>query len=320
MDVPNGVHIIETNTGDKNLFLTILELEDGLLLIDTGEKRHPQEAILPFMESIGRSPEQIRLIVNSHADVDHFGGNHAMRMAAPGALFACHNLDRRWIASRERTMAEHYNRFAREHGVFYDEDIQDWLSGAMGPDVPVALGLSGGERFELAGGRDLLVLHTPGHTPGHLSFWDESTRTAIIADAILGEAVPDASGQPQSPPPYYTPQSYLSSIQTLESLAPQHLLTCHYPAMHGEAVGEFLAQSRAWVTSCDQALRDALQEAESPLRLSELIDLLDGRLGPYPFKLAFKYTIAGHADQLVSLGLAERLRVDGLVAWQWLGE
>ena len=141
MYIPKGVHIVETTTGDKHLFLYILELEDGLLLFDTGEKHHPQEAILPFMAANGLSTERIRLIVNSHADVDHFGGNHAMRAAAPGAIFACHNLDRRWIASRERTMAEHYNRYARDHGVFYDEDTQDWLREAMGPDVPIALGL-----------------------------------------------------------------------------------------------------------------------------------------------------------------------------------
>jgi glyoxylase-like metal-dependent hydrolase (beta-lactamase superfamily II) len=41
----------------------------------------------------------------------------------------------------------------------------------------------------LAGGEPLTVLHTPGHSPDHLVFWHETTRTAFTGDLV----VPDSS-------------------------------------------------------------------------------------------------------------------------------
>ncbi|MDP7219174.1 MAG: MBL fold metallo-hydrolase [Anaerolineales bacterium] len=317
MEIVDGIHRIETETGGKHLFLYVLELADGLLLIDTGESHHPEEAIFPFLEAHNWAPTDLRWVFITHADVDHFGGNHIIRAAAPQATFACHNQDRGWVGSRERTLAEHYNRYKTRYGVSYPDEVQDWLRSAMGPDVPVELGFVGGENIEIKDGRELVVLHTPGHTPGHLSFWDATTRTAIIGDAVLGDAVREANGRPQSPPPYYTPQSYLSSIQTLQALQPARLLTCHYPCMEGEAVAEFLDQSRAWAMTCDQTVRDCLQSGGAPVTLARLIDQVDERLGPYPFKLAFKYTLTGHAENLVSARQASVTKKGNILAWEW---
>jgi glyoxylase-like metal-dependent hydrolase (beta-lactamase superfamily II) len=36
-----------------------------------------------------------------------------------------------------------------------------------------------------AGGEPLMVLHTPGHSPDHLAFWHEATRTAFTGDLIV---------------------------------------------------------------------------------------------------------------------------------------
>ena len=50
--------------------------------------------ILPFLG--GRQPD---LVLNTHADVDHFGGNAAMREAAPRACSCAQRLDAAWIES-----------------------------------------------------------------------------------------------------------------------------------------------------------------------------------------------------------------------------
>jgi hydroxyacylglutathione hydrolase len=49
----------------------------------------------------------------------------------------------------------------------------------VGPPHPVARALSEGD--EVAG---FSVLETPGHTPGHLSFWRESDRVLIAGDVL----------------------------------------------------------------------------------------------------------------------------------------
>ena len=190
MEIVDGIHRIETETGGKHLFLYVLELADGLLLIDTGESHHPEEAIFPFLEAHNWAPTDLRWVFITHADVDHFGGNHIIRAAAPQATFACHNQDRGWVGSRERTLAEHYNRYKTRYGVSYPDEVQDWLRSAMGPDVPVELGFVGGENIEIKDGRELVVLHTPGHTPGHLVILINSLgeKAMIMGDVLHSKA------------------------------------------------------------------------------------------------------------------------------------
>jgi hydroxyacylglutathione hydrolase len=50
----------------------------------------------------------------------------------------------------------------------------------VGPPHPVARALSEGD--EVAG---FTVLETPGHTPGHLSYWREHDRVLIVGDVLV---------------------------------------------------------------------------------------------------------------------------------------
>ena len=49
--------------------------------------------------------------------------------------------------------------------------------------VPVVTELSDGQLLDVAGG--LRVVHTPGHTPGHVSLLHEPTGVLITGDAIF---------------------------------------------------------------------------------------------------------------------------------------
>jgi hydroxyacylglutathione hydrolase len=50
----------------------------------------------------------------------------------------------------------------------------------VGPPHPVARALSEGD--EVAG---FIVLETPGHTPGHVSYWRERDRVMIVGDVLV---------------------------------------------------------------------------------------------------------------------------------------
>lgn len=85
-------------------------------------------------------------------------------------------------------------------------------------------------------------LHTPGHSPGHVSFWRESDRALIAGDAFISTRqesayavamqVPELHG----PPMYFTPdwRSAHRSVEDLAELAPDLAVTGHGPALHGE--------------------------------------------------------------------------------------
>lgn len=84
-------------------------------------------------------------------------------------------------------------------------------------------------------------LHTPGHSPGHVSLWREADRMLIAGDAFVTtkqESVYSAVTQKpemHGPPMYFTPDwnNARRSVQTLASLAPETVVTGHGQAMRG---------------------------------------------------------------------------------------
>lgn len=84
-------------------------------------------------------------------------------------------------------------------------------------------------------------MHTPGHTPGHVSLWRESDRTVIAGDAFITTGQESAYEilvqRPEmlGPPRYFTPdwQAAHRSVQTLAALNPDLVVTGHGPALQG---------------------------------------------------------------------------------------
>ncbi|MFP4438740.1 MAG: MBL fold metallo-hydrolase [Chloroflexaceae bacterium] len=85
-------------------------------------------------------------------------------------------------------------------------------------------------------------LHTPGHTPGHISLWRAADRTLIAGDAFITtrqeSAFAVALQQPElhGPPMYYTTDwdAAQHSVERLASLEPELVITGHGPALQGE--------------------------------------------------------------------------------------
>lgn len=298
MEVAPGIHRIESVLGPRPFSQYLLRDERSLLL-DTGVKETPAEVILPFLD--GLEPD---LVLNSHADVDHYGGNAALKKAAPRALFLAHGLDVHWIESADAIMRERYGWYA-EHGLAYDPDVFAWLRDAIGPDTPVDMHLRGGERIRLGPRLTVEVLHLPGHTSGHVGLWDPASRTAIVIDAVMGRGLLDMDGNVIHPPPYFDVQEYLGSARALQALAPRRLLTAHYDVMEGEQVDRFLADTVAFVEDAGQIVADALAEA-GELSLPEILALADPQLGPFtsmPNELAG--SLRAHLRELVRQGRAQ---------------
>jgi glyoxylase-like metal-dependent hydrolase (beta-lactamase superfamily II) len=114
--------------------------------IDPGDQ--PDE-ILAMARDMGVT---IRVIANSHAHVDHILGVRGVQ-AATGARFYMHDSERPIAAQAARTAL-----------MFTGQEVEP-------PPDPDAL-LSDGDELDLAGVK-LRVIHTPGHTPGSLSFYTE---------------------------------------------------------------------------------------------------------------------------------------------------
>jgi glyoxylase-like metal-dependent hydrolase (beta-lactamase superfamily II) len=85
-------------------------------------------------------------------------------------------------------------------------------------------------------------VHTPGHTPGHVSLWRESDRTIIAGDAFITTkqesafAVMLQKAELHGPPMYYTSdwENARKSVVQLAALEPEFVITGHGLPLWGE--------------------------------------------------------------------------------------
>ena len=134
-------------------------------------------------------PGDVRRIIVSHGHVDHVGGLPELLRAMPAEV-AVHPLDRAAVAScREHvvTSTVRLNAFFRRAGV--DAARRGELL-KMSPyrwtareDVPVGLALEDGDELD-----GLRILHTPGHSPGHVCIGVGNV--LLSGDHILSQTLP----------------------------------------------------------------------------------------------------------------------------------
>jgi glyoxylase-like metal-dependent hydrolase (beta-lactamase superfamily II) len=297
IEVRPGIHRIESVLGPRP-FSQYLLRDGRSLLVDTGTCETPRDVILPFLD--GLQPDYVLL---THADVDHFGGNAALRAAAPRALFLAHRLDAPWIESSELILRERYGWYDA-HGLSYDPDTMAWLRNALGPEVPLDVLLTGDETIRLGDALSVQVLHIPGHSPGHVGLWEPRSRTAIVTDAVLARGLLDMAGHVIHPPSYFDLDTYLETVRRLQSLRPEVLLTAHYDVIEGAAVDAFLEASLAFADDAEAVVKRELAAADT-IDLATLLERADPELGPFTSMAnELAAPLRAHLRRLVREGLA----------------
>ena len=311
------IHVIESALGERLVRQFLLTGDEGTLLIDTGLHSTPLEHIAPYVERIGLEPSQVRYVVTTHADFDHQGGNLAARKLFPRAVFLCHHLDRGLIESTDRLIGERYGEFRFDHGIEDAPETTAWIRSVSRSETPIDIALENEARLRLGLDWVVQVLHTPGHSLGHLSIWDRQNRTAIIADAALWSYLPTRDGRPAFPPTYRYVRAYRQTITRLQALKPFHLLTSHYPLKSGAEVDTFFEESLDFVNRFEEEVYREIAGSGSALSARDLIERLSPSLGAWPLSAAqcLIYPLIGHLENLEKLGLVEARRDRSVVTW-----
>ncbi|MFC1920414.1 MBL fold metallo-hydrolase [Chloroflexota bacterium] len=151
----------------------ILIVEEEITLVDTGLKGSSPQ-IIDFINQLGRSPEEISLIILTHNHPDHIGGLEELRQFTPTKI-AIHKADNDTGSGRPNP-----GGFGR---IFPLRVLISVVHSAFATRFGDAnIELSGGEILKPLGG--LEVIHTPGHTPGSISLYSAKNRLMIVGDAI----------------------------------------------------------------------------------------------------------------------------------------
>lgn len=299
MEIYKGVHQISSVYGGRHLF-QYLFVADRTVLVDSGVAETPVNCVYPYMDKLGLDPGQLSLVITTHPDMDHQGGNAAIRKETPSALIACGEADRRMVEDPKCLYRERYNYLQKDHELGIGND----LSPDAGDYCRVDIGFRGGERVALSHDWGLDVLHVPGHSSGHLALFDHKSKTAFVSDAIHGHGCPRTDGNIAIPVTYYFVDLYLSTLEYLELLNPDALYTGHWPSMHGDQVRDFFSDSRRTVEVLDRSILRALTRSRTGLTLADLIQEARNEFPEWPADTVglAMFPIKGHLDRLESRG------------------
>lgn len=143
---------------------TILWCENTKLaaIIDPGDE---VDKLMAVIESRGLTLDKILL---THGHLDHAGAAAEIRRRTGVKIFGPHRADAFWLDQ----LSEQATMMGFESGENTTPD--QWFE--HGDQVGVG---------EIA----LLVLHTPGHTPGHVVYFDDQSQSAWVGDVLFSGSV-----------------------------------------------------------------------------------------------------------------------------------
>lgn len=151
MEINSGVYLLEGIKGANCYFVTSRE---GSYLIDTGMPGNAAR-IVQQIRQLGQEPEKIRLILITHADIDHAGSAVELKKLT-NAKVAIHEEDAPCLAGERES-----KKVKGLLGLIF-RVMMHWIKFEhTQPDVLL-------KDNEMAG--PFRVIHTPGHTKGSACF------------------------------------------------------------------------------------------------------------------------------------------------------
>lgn len=272
MEIVTGVHQLRIPfpEGIERFTNTyVIEGNRGSILVDCGWDC--SEAIWAFREELRLerlSFEDINWIVITHVHPDHFGMAAKLRELCD-AKIVMHQADAALISSRYgdyRELGDQMEALLVSNGVPSDEAAEMREASAWGaqyvtvaePDVVVDDGdtVSNGT-FQLE------VLHTPGHTPGHVCLYDSRKRRLFTGDTVLFDSIPHVGIDPQSGE--NPVGDYIASLEAIGDRAVSFVFPGHGPVFNSLSIrsGEILrtldARQRQILSVLDEGMKDAYE-------------------------------------------------------------
>jgi ribonuclease/clavin/mitogillin len=220
------------------------------------EEQHELDVFIDGLLAEGR---RIREIFLTHHHRDHVGGSDHLRQRL-GVKVAAHRLTAERLGSSVTV-----DRFVEDNELI---------------DLPGAPGWK------------LRALHTPGHTRGHLCFYEELTGIVFTGDLVVG------LGTVVIDPPEGNMARYMESLRRLLALPK---LASLFPA-HGPAIGSAKLKIEEYIEHRgareQRILQAVLSGAETP---ESIVPLAYTDVSPALYGLAERSTVA-HLEKLVEDG------------------
>jgi glyoxylase-like metal-dependent hydrolase (beta-lactamase superfamily II) len=216
------------NPNSVNIY--IIKTPEGLLTVDTGWDSPPAiESMEKQLSEIGARFTDIKRVIITHCHIDHLGMIARLRKSHP-VIISIPEAEIELIRIRY-TGGDNYlsqtDAFLQNHGFPASELISPEFRLPISGDIvlvkPDSL-FRGGEEIR-AGEYTFKVINAPGHTPGHVVYYEPRRRFIISGDMLLPTVATNAAFHVQN---IQNPlRKYLNSLQTLKELDIDMVLPGH---------------------------------------------------------------------------------------------
>jgi glyoxylase-like metal-dependent hydrolase (beta-lactamase superfamily II) len=244
MKIANGIEMLELtmNVGGNPMLIhpTVVYDSNSYVLIDTGLPGYYKE-IMELIHQSGFQTSKLHSIILTHQDIDHIGGLPQFLIESKRQLDVyAHEADKPYIDGEKPLIKLTPERKAMLLQLLPEEQRQQFESVfSHSTQANVNLRLAGGEMLPFGGG--MTVIHTPGHTPGHISLYHQPSKTLIAGDAMIVD-----NGELLGPKPSVTPdmETALKSLQKLTEF-PIETVICYHGGIYKNNINQRLAELAA---------------------------------------------------------------------------
>lgn len=189
MKIGEGLEVLELKRDNRILNSVLIWDENDMALIDTGLPGMFLD-IIKEIEAAGTYFERLKKVIITHHDIDHIGSLTDIVNKSKGKIeVIAHTLEAPYINGEEQSLKmtpERLKAMPREERARFK---------ALKTEVDTEV--SDGEILPYFGG--ITIIHTPGHTHGHICLYLHKYKTLVTGDALNVEG-----GQLIGPKPEYT--------------------------------------------------------------------------------------------------------------------
>lgn len=209
MRISEGVEMIQLTARafnqDITLNPTLVWNNEEVILIDTGMPDQIDQ-VKEALNKLNMSIEQLKVILLTHQDLDHIGCAADIRNNSDKNIIVyAHEFDKPYIEGKLPLIKTNASQMSKEELSAIPDEIKYLYKTP--PKVDVDIVLKGSQLLPYCGGIE--VIFTPGHTPGHVSFYLRKSKTLVAGDALVL-----ANGQLMEP----VKQTTLNMDQAVQSL------------------------------------------------------------------------------------------------------
>lgn len=188
MKLDYGLEMLELSAnvmgGTDIIYATIIYDDNNIILVDTGYPGQLQK-ICDEMNKAGLPFDKLNKIIITNHDIDHIGSLQSILNELPHKVeVMAHSEEKPYIQGEKGIYKVTAEDLARVEASPLPEKQRKAIIATLqnSPQAEVNKTLSDGEELPYCGG--ITVIHTPGHTHGHICLYLKQSKTLITGDAM----------------------------------------------------------------------------------------------------------------------------------------